>query len=547
VEFFEKNVSTEGTGASSRKIGEDLEAPYELKRSVAGPADNGDMQFSARGYDDAGHVGLSNVVAVTVAITDESIPFQATVTASHTRLTTPGRITFAFSANKPIARAELYTGTTKVGEVVLAPFVFTVPFTQADNGNHTYVVKVHAVAGQVVESAAMPVEVDIRWVFAQAFTEVIGVARSVTTDAANSVYIAGGTTSRDVVVIKADAGGNQQWVRNFGGADWETANSIGVDPSGRIYVAGHIYNPGSDPVRYSCFLTLYDASGNPVRTQSIGGTAISNPSGCVAATDASGNFYVLGFSRDATDGGGFVVKYDRDGNSVWSRKFGGAVVASIAADEVSGIAVDLFGGVYATGHTSRSFDGAPPRGPRDVFLVKFDADGNRLWARQYGTGKAAFAWAISADPAGGVYIAGQVHDVDDNFCCDNVLALHYGTDGTLLWARSLDGGGEDFGRGVVADETGVYIVGGTDGGDASHEITEASQGSYDRFLARFSRNGDREFVRLLGSPVLGEWAGSVAIALNGDVYVAGDAVTGVDAAGNFIGNPLLARHRAGPP
>jgi hypothetical protein len=100
VEFYERIM---GVDASPRKIGEDLEAPYELKRSIASAAENGDLAFSAKDYDVAGHVGVSNSLMVTVGIPSDPTPLQATVAASHKRITTPGHINFIISANKPVA------------------------------------------------------------------------------------------------------------------------------------------------------------------------------------------------------------------------------------------------------------------------------------------------------------------------------------------------------------------------------------------------------------------------------------------------------------
>ena len=543
VEFYEQVV---GVDATPRKLGEDLEAPYEMKRSILGASDNGDIAFSAKDYDVAGHVGVSNSLMVTIAVPSDATPLQATVSASHTRITTQGHINFIIFANKPVARAEVYVGTTKVADVT-APTTArptSVSVTRADNGTHAYVVKVYDPEGNVVESAPMTVEVDIRWDFIRPIDGVRSHGVSlVATDATNAVYFAGTTDTWDVFLVKHDADGNRLWMRTFGGPDAERANSVGVDPSGRIYIAANGFSPpqGSG----NCFLAIYDPAGNLVRTQQIGGALAGDAFGCVAASDASGNFYIVGGTGESTQGHGFVIKYDRDGTELWTRKFGGtpSPASEFPNDQVTSIAIDALGGVYVAGYTGQSFDGAPNRGPRDIFVLKFDADGNRLWSSQYGTpGVLTFGDQLAADPDGGVYLAGETDDASNRGAANNALLIRYGSGGNLRWARTLDGGGGDRGWGVTADRRGIYLVGETYGSGVGHDITEPKQGGDDAFLAQLSSDGNLLSVRLLGT-LLGDFGTGVAIGVNGDVYVAGATV--YDQAAT-INTPMLARHHDAP-
>ena len=530
VEFYEQIL---GVDPNPRKIGEDLEAPYEMKRSIASAAENGDLSFTAKEYDVAGHVGVSNSAMVTVGIPSDPTPLQATVAASHTRITTPGHINFIISANKPVARAEIYVGTTKVADVIAPTTAHpaSVSVTRADNGTHAYVLKVYDPEGNAVESQSMTVEVDIRWDFIRPIDGIHSYFGAlVATDATSSAYVAGTTDVHDVFLIKHDADGNRLWSRTFGGPDLERAYSVGVDASGRVYVAATVYNFAGSILVSDCFLAIYDAQGNRVRMQQIIAPLVSQPSGCVATSDTLGNFYVTGFNRDSTSGGQFVIKFDRDGAGLWTRKFRGA--------EITSIVVDAFGGIYVGGYTPSSLDGAPNRGPSDAYVIKFDGDGNPLWTRQYGAaGVRTFGHRLAADPDGGVYFAGNTVDLD--YSVTTAFLLRYGPDGAPLWARTLDDGGGDVAWSVTSDRRGVYLVGSTCGGGARNGITERAQGGCDGFLAKYSRAGDIVSVRLLGTSI-GDSADDVALGVSGDIYVAGWTV--YDRAAT-INTPMLARHR----
>ncbi len=82
----------------------------------------------------------------------------------------------------------------------------------------------------------------------------------------------------------------------------------------------------------------------------------------------------------------FVVKYDASGNVVWAKSAGGT-----SNDIGNGIAVDASGNSYVTGYfvsptitfSTTTLTNASS-GTSDMFVVKYDASGNVVWARSAG-------------------------------------------------------------------------------------------------------------------------------------------------------------------
>jgi outer membrane protein assembly factor BamB len=235
----------------------------------------------------------------------------------------------------------------------------------------------------------------------------------------------------------------------------------------------------------------------------------------------------------------FLSKYDRDGNLLWTREHGSA--PGIWNDDlVTSLAVDPLGGVYVAGYTDGSFEGATAGGSRDMFVVKFDHAGNRLWARQYGDADFESANALAADPDGGVYVAGVRNPSDGGGPIQDALLGRYSADGTLLWIRQISGG---WGGAVAMNRDAVYLAGSK--ADATPRgMMEPPQGPSDALLTKFSRDGALLSVRLLGGP-RHDGALGVAIGLNGDAYIA------INTSGGLPGVPnpgaALAHHREAAP
>ena len=304
----------------------------------------------------------------------------------------------------------------------------------------------------------------------------------------------GGLNSADVQ--KYDSRGNELWTREFSmptGARM-TLSAVVADATG-FYVLGLDVITINQGV-----LRKYSASGGEVWTRQLEFA----PRGLTV--DATG-VYVAG--RDLPPAPSYLRKYNTDGAELWTSRFGDRNNHYGPQD----VAVDATG-VYMFG-IKITFEGGP--GMPSSFVRKWDLRGTELWTHQ---SPAAFVSVAAAVPTG-FYSAGSD--------ASGFLLRRYDSDGNLMWTRrvaesslfSPNGIGAR-GSGVVADITGVYVVGTSLAAPALPGQCRSGSGG-DFFVRKYDPDGAAVWTREFGT-VDAAWASGVAVDPSG-VYVVGQEGT----------------------
>lgn len=282
---------------------------------------------------------------------------------------------------------------------------------------------------------------------------------AVTIDNAGNVYAAGyayaESTSWDFATIKYDTSGARQWVSRFATEFEDFASAIAVDDSGNVYVTGSTGNPYLLTWDYTT--AKYNAAGVEQWVKQYNGPAGEDDEPHGIAVDRFGNVYVTGGSLDSTSGLDYAtIKYSPAGDTLWVRRLNGP---GNGPDEASALALDAAGNVYVTG----SSQGAAS--DMDYATVKYDTDGNLLWAARYDGPASGFdeARSIVTDEAGCVYVTGNSTGSGTRA---DYATVKYDASGGEVWVNRYDGPASrlDEAVAIVLDPTGgVCVTGGSAG------------------------------------------------------------------------------------
>lgn len=262
--------------------------------------------------------------------------------------------------------------------------------------------------------------------------------------------------------------------------------------------------------------------------------------GCAA--DALGNVYAAGIFTDSsinfgsitlnTHIGGlhlFIVKHDANGNVIWAK----TAVGQFASNQVNSVATDKFGNVYVTGYFGGTiiFDSitlAIPGLYSHMFVVKYDSNGNVIWAKCAGASNGlSKGSAVSTDIHGNVYVMGSFSGgivfgtTSFTGISSSLFIVKYDMSGNILWAHNPSGYiTEGTGNALAVDTLeNVYLTGWFYFSSAFFgSQTMHNTGSYTTFLVKYDASGIAQWAK---NPIGKSLGNSVSTDKSGNIYLTG--------------------------
>ncbi|TFF89843.1 MAG: hypothetical protein EU548_06035 [Promethearchaeota archaeon] len=232
-------------------------------------------------------------------------------------------------------------------------------------------------------------------------------------DSQKYIYIAGGngTISPDLdgLLLKFNPAGDLIWKVSYDGGSYDNFWALYIDDNDNIYVVSQ-----SILGTYDTVVLKYNSTGDLQWTSTFGGSGYQT---CYdIMLDGDGNIFLAGLNGSAPSFNYLIVKMDNSGNHLWNRTWGGP-----ESDQAFAVGIDPLNNIYITGF-SNSFSAN-----KDITLVKYDDDGNKLWNTTWGSSYGDESWTLDFDSAGYAYVAG--HRGKD------IVILKFDTVGNIIWDK----------------------------------------------------------------------------------------------------------------
>ncbi|MBU0691704.1 T9SS type A sorting domain-containing protein [bacterium] len=285
-----------------------------------------------------------------------------------------------------------------------------------------------------------------------------------------------GAGDSDFWLLRTTADGDSLWSHAYGSEAEDMGFTMCQATDDGYMLAGVSSASGSEDF----WLIKVDSDGTPLWDRRYGGPLDDRCWSIQQTTD--GGYILLGWTSSYGAGSDdtWLLKVDSEGDSLWSRTFGGSSI-----DFCYEVKQTSDGGYILTGYTG-SFGAVN----HDIWLIKTDANGDSLWTRMYGGSEQEEARSVVQTPDGGYLIAGWGRTLTPGNT--NFIAIRTDANGDSLWGRTYGGEASDFSNTARPVMGGGYVIAGR-----SYSF---ANGLYDIWMLRINEAGDSLWSASWGGP-----------------------------------------------
>jgi hypothetical protein len=257
-----------------------------------------------------------------------------------------------------------------------------------------------------------------------------------------------GAGSHDIYLIKTDAQGDTAWTRTYGSTGWDEGYSVTQTSDSGYVLTGFFSDDSTSDVADVIVMKINSVADTVLWTQTFGALHFTHgDAGFSVQQTSDGGYVVAGLyaSNDMNDQA-LLVKMDPSGDTTWLKTFGG-----VSSEKAWSVQQTSDGGFIVVG-TTLSF-GA---GDFDVYVIRTDVNGNTAWTKTYGGADLDEGRSVWQTTDGGFIITGLTYSFGAG--SRDVYLIKINSFGDVLWEKTYGGVSAEIGYSVQQTEDGGYIV-----------------------------------------------------------------------------------------
>jgi hypothetical protein len=158
----------------------------------------------------------------------------------------------------------------------------------------------------------------------------------------------------------------------------------------------------------------------------------------------------------------FLIKTDANGNMQWNKTFGEYYNEAGHSVQQTSDGGYIIVGEMASYRMLPALPGIEEvfSPTEDVYLIKTDANGNRVWEKTFGGRYLDIGYSVKQTSDGGYIIVGVILQKSNTFYFLDVYLIKTDKDGNKVWEKALEGNKSEIGYSVQQTSDGGYIVTG---------------------------------------------------------------------------------------
>ena len=271
-------------------------------------------------------------------------------------------------------------------------------------------------------------------------------------------YIATGSSSSftsgnaDAFLLKVDSLGNFKWSYNYGGPGSDWGEAVLPSADGGYVVSGFTNSFGAGG--FDFYFVKTNDVGVPQFTKTYGGSDWDKAYDMVQLPD---NGYVIvgeTYSYGAGNNDIYIVRTTANGDTLWTRTYGGTQEDYANAVLLDGDSLVVVGGTKSFG-----------AGMTDGIILKYHIDGTLGWTKVAGMEREDYFTSITSNQNGEYFLGGTRHYYyDQTGYLGDFWIYNMNDDGSLLADTSMTGGSHEFeiANGIAVDyQDNIYYAGST--------------------------------------------------------------------------------------